>query len=118
MKLFRFDPEAGRNIDKYQSSRFIISRVVHLFDEATIHCAYLDANGLIGYHQAADFQLLLVVQGTGWVRGEASEKTSIKAGQAAYWDKGEWHESGTETGMIAIIIESVNINPAKLMPPV
>ena len=62
--------------------------MAHLFDEAVIHCAYLDPNGLIGYDQAA------------------------------YWDKGEWHESGIETGMILIIVEGVNVDPAKRMPPV
>jgi hypothetical protein len=39
-------------------------------------------------------------------------------GQAAFWKKEEWHESGTETGMVAVIIEGVNFDPAKLMPPV
>ena len=118
MKLFRFDPDVGKKIDSYGSSGFIISRIAHLLDEATIHCAFLDANGLIGYHRAATSQLFLVVQGEGWVRGESAHKTSIKAGQAAYWNKSEWHESGTEPGMVAIIIEGVNVDPAKLMPPV
>ena len=60
MKIFRFDPEVGKGIDHFNSSGFIISRVVQLF--------------------------------------------------------GEWHESGTETGMTVIIIEGVNFDPAKLMP--
>ena len=118
MKLFRFDPEVGRDIDRYQSSGFVISKVAHLSDEAVINCAYLDANGSIGYHQAAVSQLFLVVRGEGWVRGEWPERISIKAGEAAYWDKDEWHESGTEIGMTVIIIEGVNIDPAKRMPPV
>jgi hypothetical protein len=118
MKIFRFDPEVGRNIDRYNSSGFIISRVAQLFDEAVINCAYLDAKGVIGYHQTTVSQLFLVVHGEGWVRGELPHRTSIKAGQAAYWDKEEWHESGTETGMTVVIIEGVNVNPAKLMPPV
>ena len=118
MKMFRFDPEVGRNIDQYQSSNFIISRVAHLPDEAVIHCAYLQPNGSIGYHRATLPQLFLVVQGAGWVRGETPGKTPIKAGQAAYWDKDEWHESGTETGMTAIIIEAARLDIAKRMPPV
>jgi hypothetical protein len=56
------------------------------------------------------------VPGEGWVRGESSAKISIEAGQAAYWEKGEWHESGTETAMIAIVIESANLDPARRMP--
>lgn len=118
MKLFRFDPGVGRKIDRYHSSGLIISRIVELTDKAMINCAYLDANGVVGYHQATDSQLFLVVQGEGWVRGESPHRISIRAGQAAYWDKAEWHESGTKTGMVAIIIEGVSIDPASLMPPV
>jgi quercetin dioxygenase-like cupin family protein len=116
MKIFRFDPEVGKSIDHFNSSGFIISRVVQLFDEAAVSCAYLSIDGIIGYHQATVPQLFLVLQGEGWVRSETSDKTSIKAGQAAYWERGEWHESGTETGMTVIIIEGVNFDPAKLMP--
>jgi len=118
MKIFRFDPDVGKNIDLYNSSGFIISGVVHLLDEAAIHCAYLSSGGVIGYHQATNTQLFLVVQGEGWVRDEVSEKISIHTGQAAYWDKGEWHESGTGMGMTAIIVEGTNLDPTKLMPPV
>lgn len=116
MKIFRFDPEVGKGINHFNSSGFILSRVVKLFDEAVASCAYLSTGGVIGYHQATLPQLFLVVRGEGWVRAETSDKTSIKAGQAAFWEKGEWHESGTETGMTVIIIEGINFDPAKLMP--
>jgi quercetin dioxygenase-like cupin family protein len=116
MKIFRFDPEVGKSIEHFQSSGFLLSRVAHLLEEAVVSCAYLGANGLIGDHQATLPQLFLVVVGKGWVRGGSSDKISIEAGQAAYWEKGEWHESGTETGMTAIVIEGTNFDPAKLMP--
>ena len=115
MKLFRFDPEVGKNIHQYDSSGFTLANVAHLPGETVIHCAYLGPNGRIGYHQATIPQLFLVVQGEGWVRSKSSKKTSIKAGQAAYWDQEEWHESGTETGMVVIIMEGNNIDPAKHM---
>ncbi len=116
MKIFRFDPEVGKSSEHYKSSGFIISRIAHLSNEAFVNCAYLSGNGLIGYHQATSPQLFLVVQGKGWVRGESPNRTPIQAGQAAYWEEGEWHESGTEVGMTAIIIESPNLHPEKLMP--
>ncbi|HEX6270238.1 MAG TPA: hypothetical protein VFZ43_08390 [Anaerolineales bacterium] len=95
-----------------------MSQVVHLFDEAVVNCAYLDTGGVIGYHQATLPQLFLVVQGKGWVRGEAADRIPIKTGQAAYWERGEWHESGTESGMTAIIIEGSKFDPGELMPTV
>lgn len=118
MKIFRFDREVGRGVDQYQSSGFTISRVAQWFGDAVIHCAYLGTNGVIGYHQAVMPQLFLVVQGEGWARGEAPVKTPIQAGQAAFWEKEEWHESGTDTGMVAILIEGTNLDPSKFMPPV
>lgn len=116
MKLFRFDIGVGKNVDRYNSSGFVISKVAHWFDEAVVNCAYLKANGVIGFHQAVISELFLVTQGEGWVRGETLDsKVSITAGQAAYWEKGEWHESGTETGMTAIIIEGINFDLAEVM---
>jgi len=99
MKIFRFDRESGRNIDHYNSSGFTVTRVAHLLEETMIQYAYLEPNGSIGYHQATVPQLFLVVQGEGWVRG-----------QGAYWEEGKWHEAGTETGLTAIIIESVRFD--------
>lgn len=116
MKIYRFDAEVGKSIDHYNSSGIVISKIVRSLEEAVVNCVYLEAKGMIGYHQAAVPQLFLVVQGEGWVRGEETDRTAIKAGQAAYWEKDEWHESDTETGMTAIIIEGVNFEPASLMP--
>jgi len=119
MKLFRFDPEVGKPIDAYGSLGFVISRLVRVFDETDIKCAYLDSNAVIGYHQTTKDQLFVVVQGDGWVRGDTLEsRCAIKAGQAAFWEEGEWHESGTETGMVVILIEGDDIDPAKTMPAV
>ena len=115
MKIFRFDVEVGRAIDQYNSSGFTVSKIAHLFDEAFINCAYLDKNGIIAYYQATIPQLFLVVQGEGWVRGESLQRISIQAGQAAYWEKDEWHESGTETGMTAMIVEGLKLDLSKLV---
>ena len=110
MKIFRFDRETGRSIDLYNSSGFTLTRVAHLLAETMIQCAYLAPGGLVGYHQTTVPQLFLVIQGEGWVRGQAPERTQIRAGQGAYWEEGEWHEAGTDTGMTAIIIEAVHFD--------
>ena len=110
MKIFRFDRETGKAVDRFGSTGFTLTRVAHLLEETMIQCAYLEPGGVIGYHQATVAQLFLVVQGEGWVREQAPERTQIQAGQGAYWEEGEWHEAGTETGMTAIIIESVRFD--------
>ena len=115
MKIYRFDPDVERTIDMFGSSHLVLSRVVRLAGEAQIVCMYLDAKGLVGFHQATVRQLFLVVEGSGWVRGEAPERVPIVAGRAAFWEAGEWHESGSETGLTAIVIESEALDPGQFM---
>ena len=117
MKLFRFDPAVGKEIEQFGSVKAIISKVVHIEAEAVVNCVYVHPNGKIGYHPATTQQLFLLVEDEGWVTGETEEKYAIRQGQAVFWEKDEWHESGTETGMTAVIIEGIHINPAELMPP-
>jgi hypothetical protein len=59
MKIFRFDSQVGKNIDRYNSSGFVIAGILHVLDEAAINCAYLSSGGVIGYHQATIPQLFL-----------------------------------------------------------
>jgi len=116
MQLYRFDREVGESIDRFESSGFVISKIVRVLDEATVNCAYLAPNGVIGFHQTTTDQLFVAVQGEGWVRGAEPERTPIKAGQIAYWQKDEWHESGTDTGLIAILIEGDQLDLSRLTP--
>jgi quercetin dioxygenase-like cupin family protein len=58
----------------------------------------------------------LLIEGQGWVKCGPDEKIAIEAGQALFWERDEGHETGTETGATAVIIEAININPAELMP--
>jgi quercetin dioxygenase-like cupin family protein len=116
MKIFRFDPDVGKEIEQFGSVKAIISRILHLEDEAVISSVHIQPGGKIGHHQAASPQLFLLVKGEGWIRGENDEKIAVQEGQAIFWEQGEWHESGSESGMIAVIIEGVRFDPAKLMP--
>ncbi|WP_340258571.1 cupin [Brevibacillus borstelensis] len=84
MKLFRFDQEAGRPIDKFDSVHATISRIIRTPGSVQIGCIHLGPGGVVGYHPAVVAQLFLVVQGEGWVRGEEEERTPIRAGQAAF----------------------------------
>jgi len=116
MRLYRFDTGVGESIDLFGSSGFVISKIVRLLEGAVVNCAHLAPQGVIGFHQTTTDQLFLVVQGEGWVRGAEPARTAIAAGQAAYWIKDEWHESGTGTGMTAILIEGANFDFSRLIP--
>lgn len=116
MKRFRFDQEAGRKIDRFDSVHATISRILQTPGPVHIGCIHLGAGGVVGYHPAVVPQLFLVVSGEGWVCGEEGERVLISAGQAAFWTAGEGHESGTETGMAALIIEGEGLEPERYMP--
>ncbi|MGN7760277.1 cupin domain-containing protein [Paenibacillus sp. 22594] len=114
MKIYRFVKETGKNITAYHSN-FIMSRIIRTEKSASIGCMYLEENGIIGYHQAAGPQLLLMMSGEGLVRGRDTNFIKVQAGDAVFWEEGEWHETRSETGMTAIVIESVELNPAAYM---
>ncbi len=104
MRSFDFGVDKSRHIDRYGSD-FQMTRLVH---GPAIHvgCMYFKPGGLVGYHPASTYQLFVVVEGEGWVRGEAPDRLPIRAGQAALWEPGEGHEAGTDTGMTALVVEA------------
>ncbi|MBI5293439.1 MAG: cupin [Chloroflexi bacterium] len=110
MRIIRFDAEVGKGIDRYGSANVSRSRIAQLIADADISCMHFNPQGVIGFHQAVTPQLLLVVAGSGWARGDSNERVPVSAGQAALWDKDEWHESGSESGMTAIVIEGASVN--------
>lgn len=103
MRTFSFGSEFGRHITRFGSD-FTMSRLVHT-EHLHVGCTRLDPGGCVGYHPAAAYQLFAVVEGSGWVRAGGGERVPIAAGDAAYWEPGEGHEAGTETGMVAIVVE-------------
>ncbi|MGM7702361.1 cupin domain-containing protein [Pseudalkalibacillus sp. Hm43] len=115
MEFYRFDQAVGKDIKQFDS-KFIMSRVVMTDKPAHIGCMHLDVDGLIGYHQAVVPQLLLIMSGEGKVRGEDDQFFPVKAGDAVFWKKDEWHETKTETGLTAIVIESEELDPSSFMP--
>ncbi|UCZ55092.1 cupin domain-containing protein [Bacillus shivajii] len=115
MELFRFDKEVGKKVTHFQSN-FVMSRIVKTEKDVQIGCMHLEANGIIGYHHAVVPQLLLVVAGEGWVQSDDSPKIRVKTGDAIYWKQGEGHETSTNSGLTAIVIESEELNPSDFMP--
>ncbi|WP_249596605.1 cupin [Peribacillus frigoritolerans] len=115
MEFYRFDKEVGKNISHFNSN-FIMSRIVKTEKPTQIGCMHLEANGIVGFHQAVIPQLLIVVDGEGWVRSDNELKINIKANDIVFWEKGEGHETATATGLTAIVIESEELTPSNFMP--
>lgn len=118
MKIFRFDEGTGKSIVAYGSQKAIWSEVVKIEAGASVSCIHIGTGGILGHHPAADQQLFMVVDGEGWVSGENKTPVRITADQAAFWEKGEKHEAGSESGMMVIVIEAQQLDPQAYMPPV
>ena len=86
-------------------SDFVMSRLFHGPD-LHVGCMRLPPGGLVGLHQTSGPQLLAIVEGEGWIRGHDAARTPISVGDAVFWEAGEWHETGSEAGMVALVIES------------
>lgn len=112
MEIFTFGKKVGQVINHFDST-FIMTKILNTKAEVRMNCMHLAEGGIIGYHKAVVPQLLLVVQGEGrtWYQRESV----VATGDAVFWEKGEGHETISETGMMAIVIEAETLEPAVFM---
>ena len=102
MKIIDFVPQHA--IEQYNSQQ---ASAMHIAS-APLHVVVikLEAGGALGYHQAATNQLFVVIEGQGMVCGEDREnRQAVRHGQAVFWERGEWHETITEQGLTAMVLE-------------
>ncbi len=119
MRLYSFGATHGRPITEFGSVYVTINGIVYVLEgDVQVGCMRLAPGGRVGAHQATTRQLFLVMSGEGWVRGPESERTPIAVGQAAFWEPGEEHESGSETGMVALVIEGDTLDPDQFLHPI
>jgi quercetin dioxygenase-like cupin family protein len=104
VRRYRFDPAVGRRVTLH-GSRFTQAALTGPEGGARAVCLHLPPGGLVGRHRAATRQLFCVVAGDGWVSGPDRERVPVAAGQAAFWEPGEEHEAGTDTGLVAVVLE-------------
>lgn len=114
MEFYKLSKSGGKRVTEFDSD-FIISRIVRTEKQVHVGCMFLDENGVIGYHQASIPQLLLILSGKGYVCDGQKEYVEVEAGDAVFWDKGEWHETKSDVGMTALVIESAEMDPSQFM---
>lgn len=85
------------------------ARVRRLAAGAHVVVIEVEPGGLVARHPAAGFQLFAVVSGSGWVSGGEGGREPIASGQAVVWDPGEEHESGSDEGMTALVVEAESL---------
>jgi quercetin dioxygenase-like cupin family protein len=71
----------------------------------------LGPGGRIARHPAAVPQVLAVLEGSGLVSGGDGEFRPIGAGEAVFWAAGEEHETVSDHGLTAVIVEATGLRP-------
>ena len=118
MRMFRFDAEVAHPITQFDSHGVAMGRGVRFEGDAQLGCFHIAPGGVVGYHEATVPQLFMCVSGGGWVTGTDRRRIAIRPGLAAFWTAGESHASGSETGMMAIVVEGTNVDPTIHMPEI
>ena len=111
MRVISFGADVAEPIALFES---VASSSVELgrgSGEVRIHCVRFDANARIGAHPTGLCQLFLVVQGSGWAVGGDGERVHLDAGQGVFFQLGEIHSKGSDTGMIAIMVQASDLQP-------
>jgi quercetin dioxygenase-like cupin family protein len=75
-------------------------------DGAGVDVLTFGPGGLLGRHPTRLWQLFLLVSGTGWVSGSDGIHERLLPGDAVLWRPGEEHESGTDDGMVAVVVQT------------
>jgi len=71
----------------------------------------LGAGGRIVRHPATYPQILAVLEGSGHVSGADGVPQPIAAGEAVFWTAGEVHETVSEQGLTALVLEGDGLRP-------
>jgi quercetin dioxygenase-like cupin family protein len=114
MKFFRFDADTAKPVTQ-GGSDFNIQPFVRSEGRFQTALMTLGENGVIGYHQAAVPQMLIVLIGSGTVCNEEKRHVPVREGSAVFWDKGEWHETRSEKGMTALVIEGKGLEESDIL---
>ena len=104
MRIIDFGPDPGHAITSFDS-RATLTALMRPTDAARTVVMHLPPDGIVGTHEAAAHQLFCVVTGEGWVAGDDDVRVPISPFRAAEWQPGERHTSGTDSGMVAVVIE-------------
>ena len=88
----------------------VSARVRRLAAAAHVVVIEVGPGGVVARHPAVGAQLFGVVRGSGWVSGGDGEREPIAAGDAVLWEPGEEHESGSDEGMTALVVEAESLD--------
>ena len=111
MRVRRAEEMATRPITAFESQGASVTHIAQE-DNVSVVRIELQAGGRLGMHPAACSQLFIVVEGEGTVLSDTAAPREVAAGTSIWWQEGELHETRSETGLIAIVVEAESLDPA------
>jgi len=112
MRLLDFTPGHETPITVYDSSRAYALPLGEGRGEAHVYCIRIEPGGVIGSHEAGFGQFFLVIAGSGWVSGSDGIQRPLGVGRGAYIERGEVHAKGSDTGLMAIMVQVTDLAAA------
>jgi mannose-6-phosphate isomerase-like protein (cupin superfamily) len=97
VKRFELSP---RQIEHFGSHGFTHTRI----SGGEVHVSLVRLDGVIGGHEAASRQRLVVLEGQVTCSTE-SDSLSLAAGDAVEWQEGEWHETRSHVPTTLLLVE-------------
>jgi quercetin dioxygenase-like cupin family protein len=111
MRVVEFTADLAEPISLFESVASSSVAIGHGTGEVHVYAVHFKANAQIGVHPTGFCQLFLVIEGSGWAAGEDGRRINLNVGQGVFFEKGEMHSKGSETGMTAIMVQATRIDP-------
>lgn len=106
IRLVRFNRSRAKSIEAYASSGASSCELARGRGESHVYVVHFEPGGSIGPHPAGFDQLFLAVKGSGWVAGTDGIRHDVEEQSGAFIPLGENHSKGSETGMVAVMIQA------------
>jgi hypothetical protein len=114
METFSFDADAGFTPADERLTEVVLNPLTPpLAAGSPVQAAIfrLGPGGRIARHPAEVPQILAVIAGAGEISGADDVFVPISSGEAVFWGEGEVHETETESGLTAIVLEAPGLGP-------
>lgn len=104
MRIVELGSLDSREISQFGSVGFSLA-TIGVLKPGHVSVLELAPGGVVGRHPAVGGQVLVVLDGTATVSGGYDGPSEVAVGQAVVWESGEDHETRSETGLTALVLE-------------
>ena len=111
MEIIDFGTLVGFADARFGSEALTVSPLARNADNVV--CLRVGPGGRIGRHPAVGSQVFAVVEGVAVAVGAEGVEQVLSPGRAAVWAPGEEHETWTEHGFTAMVLEGPELTPSR-----